>query len=158
MKTQMKVVGLKDLNQNLAKIVRKVVDPQSGISDSLEKGLWRVVNEARSNVWEAFNTSGDFPKRIRPQKINQYRVDVVVNAVYAAVHEYGGTFTVTERQRGFFWAKWYQSGDPMWKALALSATYTIPPRPYLRPAIDSKQREAIEVAARDLFVKIQRAT
>ena len=147
MKLQMKVEGLKALNRDLQAVVNTMVAPQAGIADALEEGLQVTVDRARRHVWELFDTSGDFPSRIGTRKVNQYRVDLYVNAVYAAVHEYGGTFTVTPRQRAFFWHKWNETGDEMWKALALSVTYTIPPRPYLRPAIDETRSEAMRDTA-----------
>ena len=39
---------------------------------------------------------------------------------------------------------YYETGDEMWKALALSTTYTlaaVPARPYFRPAIDENKKE-----------------
>ena len=157
MKLQLEVLGTKDLERKLPKVVDTVIRPQSGISDSLKKGAQIIVHEARMNVWDLFNTKGDFPSKIQTKIINQYRADIEVRAIYAAVHEYGGTFIITEPQRSFFWAKWYQTGEIMWKALALKATYTIPPRPYLRPAIDAKRQDAIKMAAKDLSVKIAKA-
>lgn len=157
MKLQMKVLGTKDLDAALSKIVNVVVHPQSGIVDSLQKGAEEIVEDARRRVWEIFDTSGDFPSRIKVRKVNQYRVDVYVDAPYGAVHEYGGTFTVTPLQRAFFWHKFAETGESMWRALALSTTYTIPARPYLRPAIDSKRLSAAKIAAADLATKIKRA-
>jgi phage gpG-like protein len=53
---------------------------------------------------------------------------------YASILETGGTITqaVTERQRKYFWAQWYRTGEESWKAAALSKrlTINIPPRPY----------------------------
>ena len=68
-----------------------------------------------------------------------------------------GTFTITERQRRFFWARWYATGDEMWKALALSVTYTIPARPYLRPAIDAERTYAMALVADCLAYKMEKA-
>lgn len=158
MKLQMPVLGLGALRRNFGSISRVVIDPQSGISDAMERALDQtVVKRARMNVWRIFDTSGDFPSRIRTKKINQYRVDVVVEAVYAAVHEYGGTFTVTPRQRRFFWAKYRETGEDMWKALALSVTYTIPARPYLRPAIDAERGYAMAITASTLAHRMEKA-
>ena len=143
---------LSDLEKNIQRMAKALVDPQSGMSDALAKGLDEtVVQKARDNVWNLFDTSGDFPSRITTLKVNQFRVDVVVFAVYAAVHEYGGTFVITDRQRGFFWAMWYATGNDMWKALALSYDYTIPARPYLRPALDQEIENAVEVASEHIY-------
>jgi phage gpG-like protein len=145
--------GLDQLDANLAAIVSKAVDPQSGIVNALDEGSRReIVPEVRKNIYANFNViTGEFPAGVITRKINQYRVDVLVNRVYAAVQEYGGTFNITPRQRAFFWAKWYETGDTMWKALALSSSYTIPARPYFRPAIDAKSEAAARVAADRLY-------
>jgi phage gpG-like protein len=154
----MKVMGLKDLEADLRNIVQATIHPQSGISECISEALDQtVVEEARRNVWDIFDTSGDFPSRITTRKVNQYRVDVEVQAVYGAVHEYGGTFRVTDRQRAFFWWKWHTTHDPMWKALALSITYTIPSRPYLRPAIDKERENAVRLMATCLAEKMESA-
>lgn len=57
--------------------------------------------------------------------------------VYAAVHEYGARITITAKMRRFFWAKWFETGADMWRALALTkkAFVTIPARPYFAPAL-----------------------
>lgn len=158
MKLQVEVINLSHLRQDFAGIVQTVVHPQSGIVDCMAEALEKtIVKDARRNVWEIFDTTGDFPSRIKARKINQFRADVEVDAVYAAVHEFGGTFEITPRQRRFFWYKWYETGNTMWKALALSATYTIPARPYLRPAVDSQQEEALRQTAICLGNKIARS-
>lgn len=63
---------------------------------------------------------------------------------YAAIQELGGTIsmTVTDRQNKFFWAKWYETKEPMWRAMGIkyragtTLTIEIPPRPYLGPALE----------------------
>lgn len=63
------------------------------------------------------------------------------NVPYARIHELGG-FThprITAKSRRFFWHKFYETGDPMWKAMALTRkrrfTVPMPKREYLRPAL-----------------------
>jgi hypothetical protein len=155
----MEVRGLKDLERNLAKITAKVVHPQSGIVAALDDGLREaIIPEIKRLIYQNFEiVTGEFPAGVTTKKINQYRVDLLVERVYAAVQEYGGTFVITPRQRAFFWAKWYETRDDMWKALALSATYTIPPRPYFRPAIDAKSDEAVQIASDKLADLIAQA-
>ncbi len=60
---------------------------------------------------------------------------------YAARHEFGGTFPITKRQIGFFFAKAKSApfGEgSMWKALAIKGlmggTIRTPRRPFLEPA------------------------
>ncbi len=59
--------------------------------------------------------------------------------MHAAIHQYGGTThpTFTEKMRAFYWAKWYETQDTKWKAMALghkvgeTLTIRIPARPFL---------------------------
>ena len=59
--------------------------------------------------------------------------------VYALIHQFGGLVhpRVTARSRAFFWAKYFETGDPMWKATALKfkvgqrMEIRIPARPFL---------------------------
>ena len=41
---------------------------------------------------------------------------------YAAIHNYGGTITVTEKMKKFFWAKYKQTKQERYKHLALMKT------------------------------------
>lgn len=76
-------------------------------------------------------TRGD-PYLTGPQR---WAIDVGTNVIYAAAQEFGYIGTVTERQRAFFWHMYAETGEGMWRALALSKQYVIPMRPYLRPAV-----------------------
>ena len=143
MSFKLEVLGIKDLKRNLNAIAKQI-SPQAGIADAVEDGAWIIALEARDNaVRQGLFKSGALIDSIRPRKINQYRVDVLVDVPYGAAHEFGVTVIITDKQRRFFWAMFMTTGDPMWKALALSMTYTIPARPYLRPAIDARKRVAI---------------
>jgi hypothetical protein len=107
------------------------------LCERVPKSSWTPVRANFENQTGALENSG------RVVMVNQYSANVEFAIVYSAVHEYGlENQVITPRQRRFFWAKWYETNEDMWKALALSRTYTIPARPYLRPAIDSHQRQA----------------
>lgn len=72
---------------------------------------------------------------------------------YARVHDLGGTFTITSKQRGFFWYKYISTGQEFWKWLALAKTYTIPARPYFTPAAEKMQKEYGEALVKGLLTK-----
>lgn len=155
-----KLEGLstKVLDDKLKKIAL-TISPQSGIADSLETGAWIIALQARDNALaQGLYDSGDLVDSIRPRKINQFRVDILVDVPYGAAHEFGVTVMITPKQRRFFWAMYSLTGNDMWKALALSITYTIRAKPYLRPAIDTRKAAAIRAAGRDLMNKIREAT
>lgn len=149
MSFKMEVLGYKELNDNLKRIAGVVGSME--LADSLAKGAQKIVWQAQLNVMkQGLHDTGDLWNSIKVVKINQYRVDIIVDVPYGAVHEFGYTGTITPRQRRFFWAKFMATGDNMWKALALSATYTIPMRAYLRPAIDEQKKEAVLTAGYSL--------
>lgn len=147
---QTQVIGLRDLERNLKAIAAVVGGAE--LADSLAKGAMEIVWEAQKNVMaQGLHESGDLHDNIRTKKINQYRVDIVVEVPYGATHEYGlDRQVITDLQRRFFWAKYAETKDDMWKALALSTTYSIPARPYLRPAIDTSKKAAILTVAQSL--------
>lgn len=150
MALQTQVIGLKDLESNLKAIAAVVGGAE--LADSLATGAQEIVWQAQQNVMaQGLHESGDLRDSIRTKKINQYRVDITVGTAYCAVHEYGlDNQIITDKQRRFFWAKYAETGNDMWKALALSKTYSIPARPYLRPAIDTAKKAAILTVAQSL--------
>jgi phage gpG-like protein len=68
-------------------------------------------------------------------------VCISANSTYSAIHQFGGTLKptipITPRMRKFFWAKFYETGQENWKALALTKkkelkpVFEIPGRPYI---------------------------
>jgi len=149
MALQTDVVGLKDLEANLKAIAAVITGAE--LADSLATGAQEIVWEAQKNIMaQGLHESGDLRDSIHTRKINQFRVDIVVGAVYGAAMEYGQIQIVTDKQRRFFWAKFAETGDDMWKAMALSTKLTTPARPYLRPAIDTAKKAAILTVAQSL--------
>ncbi len=147
---QENVVGFKDLSDNLKRIAAIVGGAE--LADSLEKGAMEIVWQAKQNVMaQGLHDTGDLWKSIEPVKINQFTVAIRVSADHGAVHEFGlENQIITDKQRRFFWAKFSETDDDMWKALALSTTYTIPARPYLRPAVDEMKLQAVQTTAMSL--------
>jgi phage gpG-like protein len=76
---------------------------------------------------------------VRPQ--GKSSIVISANSPYAAIHQFGGTLKptipITSKMRKFFWAKYYDSGQENWKALALTQKkelkpeIRIPARPYI---------------------------
>jgi HK97 gp10 family phage protein len=157
MSIQMQAVGVKDLTSQLRKIARSMGGVNT--ANALAAGAQVIVEAAQENVLEkGIYDTGALYDSIRAKKVNQYRVDIEVGVPYAAAHEFGydggKEVTITPRQRAFFWFKYYETANEMWKALALSTTYTlaaVPARPYLRPAIDENKH------ATALAVKVELA-
>lgn len=154
MKFSAKIEGVPELRRAIANVVRATQNTGPMLKAAADQ---TIVPNAQSNVRANFETTGDFPARIRSHVDGPKRASIIVWAIYAAVQEYGGTFTITPRQRRFFWAKFIETRDPMWRALALSVDYTIPARPYLRPAIDSEKRAFVQALAVEVYAHLSRA-
>jgi phage gpG-like protein len=66
---------------------------------------------------------------------------ISANSPYAAIHQFGGTIRptipITSKMRKFFWARYYETGQENWKAMALTKktemkpVIRIPARPYV---------------------------
>lgn len=147
MSFKVKAFGFGQLDKNIRAIGRQI-SPQVGIAESLDTGAQVTLRQAKDNaVRQGLIDSGELVDSIVTVKVNQFRVDIRVGVVYGAAHEFGVTVTITPKQRRFFWAMWIKTSDEMWLALALSTTYTIKAKPYVRPAIDETKRlVAVETA------------
>jgi len=144
---KMEVLGTDGLTKTLQAIAAQVSG--MGLRGAVDASARVILEEAKANIRKNFEPgTGNLENsgRVELERKSRTRLvsNIIFDVVYAAVHEYGlERQPITDLQRGFFWWMHAETGDDMWKALALSRTYTIPARPYLRPAIDSKQREAI---------------
>lgn len=151
-------LGFKDLEANLKAIARAVI-PQSGLANALAVGANSILEKAQDNIIaHGLVDKGDLVNSPKVVKINQFRVDIVFDVVYAAAHEFGlPDQEITDKQRRFFVAMGIKTKDPMWWALSAKDTYTIPARPYLRPAIDEGKNFAILGVATALREVIKKA-
>lgn len=151
-----RLIGYKDFNAAMQDVMQAVNPPN--LVESLAAGGQVILYQIQENILEQeLYKSGHLYDSVEIVKVNQYAIDVLVGAEYGAVHEFGYTGVITPKQRAFFWAKWYETSDTMWKALALSTTYTIPARPYARPAVDEKMHEAMLEVAKELTRRIMAA-
>ncbi len=82
--------------------------------------------------------SGALRDSIRIKSLNPKKIVVGVDGIkYAAIHNEGGTThpRVTDKMRGWAWSKYYETGNDMYKAIALTKksklTVKIPQRKYL---------------------------
>ncbi len=55
-------------------------------------------------------------------RISGHSVIFTSSEPYAAIHNYGGTITVTPKMKKFFWAKFKETGQERYKHLALMKT------------------------------------
>jgi len=146
----MNVAGVKEVVATFGDIARAFSPPE--LASLMLVGAEIIAEHARNNVLDQeLVDTGDLYDSIEAYKINQWSAGVKVSVVYGAVHEFGlERQPITPKQRRFFWAKFKETGESMWKALALSETYTIPARPYLRPAIDENRQETLRAIMREM--------
>ena len=135
--------------------------PAGDVADILVSGGNVIVEEAKDNVLrQGLVDTGALYDSIIAVPVGKTKVDILVNVPYGAVHEYGlpkggkGMWSATARQIRFFWAKYMETKNPMWKAMALKGGYTIKPRPYVTPAIMSKQAEVAKQMTIDLAIAL----
>ncbi|MBA7515229.1 hypothetical protein ES705_07268 [subsurface metagenome] len=126
------------------------------IEDALMQGGFVFEREIKKNIKsQGLIDSGNMRDSVqaRPDPVDRPAVEVGPTVVYAAIHEFGGVThpRVTARMRGFAWHMFYETGEPMWRGLALTKktflTVSIPARPYMRPALDDKGKAAAEAVA-----------
>lgn len=83
---------------------------------------------------------------VRPQ--GKSSVVISANSPYAAIHQFGGTLKptiqISLKMRKFFWAKFYETGQENWKALALTK------KKELKPVIQIPARPFITLTEEDL--------
>ncbi len=147
------VEGSELLKRKLARIASAFVGP--AVQRVSLAGAQVQTKAVQKNIVErGLVDTGNMLQETQTVAAGQFSAATVVNVPYAAAHEYGlRNQIITDRQRAFFWAKWSATGDSMWKALALSTTYTIPARPYFRPAIaESKRAVTIAMANESLAI------
>lgn len=68
---------------------------------------------------------------------------------YAQIHNEGGTITITEKMRKFFWAKYHETFNDMWKALALTnkTEISMPKRQYMGLTPDLEKEIITQIKA-----------
>ena len=76
-------------------------------------------------------------------------VSVGTNVIYAPVHEFGTTMTVTPRQRRYL----HWSGKIHLKAA--TTTIHIPKRPFMKPAFEDKKDDVIRVIQKEIYKPIR---
>jgi len=143
------VVGAAELEAKFGELLRAFKPPQ--VATIMLRGAQAIAEVIKDHILEqGLVDSGDMYNAVKGVKQNQYSAAVQIDVPYAAVHEYGLKNQVaTAKQIRFFWAMWAAERDPMWKALALKGSYTIPARPYFRPAIDEGKDDALYAVMRE---------
>lgn len=148
------IIGLDELNKTFSQL-GKLFGPTADVTEHLAAGGMVLQDAIQDNLFgqDLIDTLA-LVESIEVVAINNRQVNVQTTSPYSAAHEFGVTVEITERQRRFFWVMHAETGDDMWKALALSETYTIPERAYWRPAVDSEQKRIGMAVAKSMLLAL----
>ena len=129
------VVDTRELKIKLAELKRSVSG--HAMRQSLLAGGSVVEAEAKNNIlYEGLIDEGRLRASIAAEAITDNEVLIGTNVVYAAIHEFGGT--ITPKRAKYLRFYWKEIGQ--W---VTTKKVTIPPRPYLRPALDENKDQIV---------------
>lgn len=152
-------------------IIRKILnDLRVELSDEFDRNFQRKAFFDKS--WPPRNMNGKgsllmVTGKLRRSIRSRVDADSVVwetSERYAAIHNYGGSITVTAKMKKFFWYKYKVTKDDSWKWMALMKTgvrITIPQRqflgdhPQVRKRAEAVIQRNLQRAAQDLIRKLK---
>jgi hypothetical protein len=147
MARQAEVQGLDNLSAQLSKL-GKLGD--KAVTPALMAGGEVLADSVRDQIQarDLIDTKALY-NSVHVQKVGPREVHMIEGPLpYVFAQEFGlPRQRITDRQRRFFWAKFAETKEDMWKALALSTTYTIPASPHFRPGVRNAERKAAQVIA-----------
>ena len=154
------VSGTLELTQNLQKLVELVSGEE--LEHALMQGGFVVEAAAKQNVTEQdLIDTGNLRDGIKAEPVTHELVEIGPQAEYGAIHEFGGEVhpRVTNAMRRWAWAMYYETGEGLYKGIALTEkaqlNITIPARPYLRPALDENEELVLSKIGSDLEQSIR---
>ncbi len=128
------------------------------------------LNIGSGNLFESFDPKSSLNKKISKSVFKDGKLNITVGSplIYARTQEEGevilATPTVdkngspTYKMAQYFFAKWYESGNEFFKAMAIyvkaNGFITVPPRPYLAPAIIQYKNTALPKLLKQLNTTI----
>ena len=140
-----KVVGAAE---TVAKLGQKVLLARAAISRGLKRATSRVLGRAQDEVYAGhaaghLNVGTGYLRQNITMEVDDAQlmgyVGVRRNVPYARIHEYGGTIRPVKAKALAF------KIDDRW---VITQSVTIPPRPYLRPAL-AEEEEGIRSDIRE---------
>lgn len=110
-------------------ITKALVEGGEVLRDEIKKN---IAATPLVDTWELYDS-------VEVRVPDAFEVHVVVDKPYAHAHEYGyKQKEITPKQKGYFWHMYRETGDKMWKCMALKGSYTITRKGYVREAVDTK--------------------
>lgn len=107
----------------------------AGRRSRVDIGPLRIVSgRLAKSLTQSEQRNPDAIEKIRQISSTKFQLRKGTSVEYAATHEYGDVRNVTQKQKGYFFHRFNETGDSMWRAMALSDQLRYPKRPYLGPA------------------------
>ena len=144
--------GIPGMDPLLQKIAKAQAEIDRGIGRALMRGALLISGEAQRNV------SGPRPERlgvvtgrlrssISAVALSKYSVKVGTNVSYAAIHEFGGRtkphLIVPLKKKALSWVG--EGGEVFVRRVVHHPGSTIPARPYMRPAMETRRARVLEI-------------
>ena len=84
--------------------------------------------------------------------------EVGTNLIYAKIQETGGRINVTRRMAAFAWHKWYDTGNTMWKAIALrkGRQITIPAHWFIRQTQKEEEPKVLSIIDKTIAAHLEK--
>ena len=140
------------------KIPQSIVEGARSTMTGLERGLWRALLHFSGEVTENL-MRGRFGVKSREGtlvtsfhgKVRRQSDKLIAtygsNLVYARIQEKGGKIYVSEKMRRFAWRRYYETGLPMWRAIALKRGkyIVIPKHAYLEKSFNESKAKMVSI-------------
>ena len=75
--------------------------------------------------------TGSLRDNIRYELLGNHNIRIIDDVEYSSFQQDGFTQIITDKQRSFFWSKYYSTKDVRWKYLACATTFTVPSRKFI---------------------------
>ena len=75
--------------------------------------------------------SGNLRRSIHVSIATFRKIEIESGLDYSQIHNEGGVIKISNKQRKYFWAMFYETEDDFWKNMALAKQIVIPKREYM---------------------------
>lgn len=82
------------------------------------------LDEIKQNI-KPFTKTGNLSKSFKVVKRGAFKAVIESNAPYAAIQNFGGKIRITEKMRKKMWALYYETGNEMFKHIAITKKKSI---------------------------------
>ena len=149
---QEKLIKFNDLKDNFPLKLKQAILKghlkfEFEVQQNLRSGKFGIKNRSNSA-----GLMGSMTSKVQVSG-GQYVGTTTFNKVYASIQEDGGRINITTKMSKFAWHMFFDTGEPMWKAIALKkgGHITIPPHHYASGTLKASKPDIIAVITRSLL-------